>query len=187
MSRVPAIRSHGGVYARHESLRADEAALVVNNPPRLLDFLAGILPCSGCRVPQAHDGVDSRSHSRRHHQYLIVSNVEMPRMGGIEIWRRVRQDMGRIDTPFVRLSGSRINGARARAGFRAADSPPRVGTAAPLTEERHSDDEAHRVDGQLQIIVPRGLPASRIAPRVQSKCPPVPRSPLVASQLHSHR
>src|SRR5687768_17609046 len=66
--------------------------LIVNDLVDHLEFMNATLRTVGYRVLMASDGREAFDTARHHHPDLIISDVMMPRMDGIELCRLVRAD-----------------------------------------------------------------------------------------------
>lgn len=75
------------------------SALVVDDSPIVRDLVAELLSAAGLAVTQAEDGEAALSALDRSSYDVIVSDVEMPRVDGLELLRRVRSRSS--ETPFV--------------------------------------------------------------------------------------
>lgn len=78
--------SHAGMEAAPAKL------LVVEDEPDLLRLLVHILGAAGFNVIQAYGGEDALRKIKLHHPDLIVTDLAMPRMSGVEIIERVKHD-----------------------------------------------------------------------------------------------
>ncbi|MFX1353300.1 MAG: response regulator transcription factor [Promethearchaeota archaeon] len=72
------------------------------------------------RVTLAHSGVEALKTLRRHRPDLVILDVLMPGMGGLEVCRRLRADRNTADIPIIFLTArgqerDRIEGLRAGA------------------------------------------------------------------------
>jgi signal transduction histidine kinase/ActR/RegA family two-component response regulator len=68
--------------ARFETRRA----LVIDDDERMLDLVAAMLESRlGCRVERAKNGLDARSAIEKHEFDLVLSDVRMPHMDGVEL------------------------------------------------------------------------------------------------------
>jgi CheY-like chemotaxis protein len=65
---------------------------------------------SGHTVVTAVDGVQALEAVRRHRPDVLVSDVDMPRMNGLDLCRAVRADAGLRHIPVVLVSGSLLPG-----------------------------------------------------------------------------
>ncbi|MGC8787653.1 MAG: response regulator transcription factor [Anaerolineae bacterium] len=78
--------------------------LVVDDEQDLLWALQRHLGDDGYEVHTAEDGVEGLRLARAHHPHLIILDVAMPRMGGIEMCRELRQDPTLAATPVLFLT-----------------------------------------------------------------------------------
>ena len=76
-------------------------ALVVDDDRVLADVLAFTLRREGFEVIQAHDGAEAIERWAEHQPDLIVLDVNLPRLDGFAVCRRIRQES---DTPIVLLT-----------------------------------------------------------------------------------
>lgn len=63
--------------------------LVVDDEPAIRGVLAAVLADEGYRVVTARDGQEALEQLAREHPDLILSDVTMPRMGGVALVRRI--------------------------------------------------------------------------------------------------
>src|ERR1700755_1194360 len=75
--------------------------LVVDDEPQITRVLRASLVSSGYEVVLARDGVEAFDSYRESPPDLVITDLSMPRMDGIELTRAIRQ-MG--DTPIIVLS-----------------------------------------------------------------------------------
>jgi two-component system chemotaxis response regulator CheY len=96
------------------------SVLVVDDSPMVREVHAFMLRKDGFEVRQAADGCEALELLQTARFDLIVSDVNMPRMDGLELTRRVRATDGYRDTPVILVSTEaeaqdRVNGLRAGA------------------------------------------------------------------------
>jgi len=70
------------------------------------------LTAFGCRVDVAPDGVAAWSYLNRNTYDIVITDIEMPRMGGLELTRRIRASEKMKDLPVVALTT--LSGEEAR-------------------------------------------------------------------------
>jgi CheY-like chemotaxis protein len=75
--------------------------LVVDDREANREFLATLLGYVGHRVLQASDGLEALQIAQGQHPDLIITDVQMPRMGGIELADRVHDDAAIGQTPII--------------------------------------------------------------------------------------
>jgi CheY-like chemotaxis protein len=73
-------------------------------------ILQRALERAGHTVVTAVDGVDALDAVQRHRPDIVVSDVDMPRMTGLELCRAIRDDPHLRDTPVVLISGALLPG-----------------------------------------------------------------------------
>ena len=75
--------------------------LVVDDEPTLRETLAEALEMDGFRVLTAADGRDALNRFREHHPDLVVLDLMLPELSGIEVCRIIRAESG---VPIVMLT-----------------------------------------------------------------------------------
>lgn len=78
--------------------------LVVEDDPALLEFIRENLAEEGFEVTGARNGAEALKRLERQGAELIVSDVMMPEMDGMELCRRVKQDVNYSHIPFILLT-----------------------------------------------------------------------------------
>jgi len=99
--------------------RSAATILVAEDDPRLAQMIARLL-ATDYTVVVALDGVAALALARQHQPHLLVTDVEMPGMTGLELTRRFREVTGNNLAPVVILSaradlGDRLDGFAAGA------------------------------------------------------------------------
>jgi CheY-like chemotaxis protein len=79
--------------------------LVVDDEPDLRFVLRRILEGAGHHVVEAGNGADALASVRRSTPDLVVTDVMMPVMDGVELIRQLRADRTTKDIPIVAVSG----------------------------------------------------------------------------------
>lgn len=83
---------------------ASPRILLVDDHYRLIEGIRISLRDDGYEVYTAANGVDGLKAARRHNPHVIVLDVNMPWMDGLETCRRIRQDSQLANTPIIFLS-----------------------------------------------------------------------------------
>ena len=68
----------------------DNSILIVNDVPEQLLLMDGLLRKAGYSVFTAEDGVQAFDIAKKQHPDLVISDVSMPRMNGLEFCRALR-------------------------------------------------------------------------------------------------
>lgn len=92
-----------------QSLNGREAGsiLIVNDLPEQLDLMDSLLRKAGYSVFTAADGQEALEVAKRERPDLVISDVTMPRLSGIEFCRRMREDVEMKSTPILLASAHR--------------------------------------------------------------------------------
>ena len=114
----------GGTAATAESMPVTVGSkyiLLVEDNDELRTFIKNAL--SGeYTIIEATDGEDGLKMAREHFPNLIISDIMMPRMNGIELCRQIKTDEGTRHIPFILLSAkdaleSKLEGVESGADF----------------------------------------------------------------------
>lgn len=70
----------------------DNSILIVNDVPEQLLLMDGLLRKAGYSVFTAEDGLEAFDIAKKQHPDLVISDVSMPRMNGLEFCRALRSD-----------------------------------------------------------------------------------------------
>jgi PAS domain S-box-containing protein len=162
---------------------SEAAVLIVNDSPDALALTSVVLQQAGYRVLTAEDGLEGLALARRELPALIISDVMMPHLDGIELCRRLREDARLTLTPILLISAQRKDTESALEGLRAGaddyleapfDPPRLVAQVARLLErarvEAHYRDiveqandiiYTHDLEGRLTSLNAAGLLFSR--------------------------
>jgi len=88
--------------------------LIVEDNPASMRLIRMALRKSGYRVLEAADGLEALAVARRERPDLIVMDVRLPKMDGLEATRRLRQTPGLGRVPIIALTASAMEGDRQR-------------------------------------------------------------------------
>jgi two-component system sensor histidine kinase and response regulator WspE len=92
------------VTSRRQTERARRRILVVDDSRTVREVVRGLLTSRGYLVDVAVDGSDGWNAVRGQTYDLVITDVDMPRMNGIELVRRIKQDPALKKTPVMIVS-----------------------------------------------------------------------------------
>lgn len=107
-------------YVAKHSMQQQKAntILLVDDEQDILDFLQYNLEREGYKVLTAHNGLEGVEMTRMHTPDLILMDVMMPKMDGIEACHMIRKDL-QMDQPLIAFLTSRSEDYSQVAGFEA--------------------------------------------------------------------
>ncbi len=147
------------------TIEAETTVLVVDDTPDRLDFLGVLLRQAGYRVLTARDGREGLEVARRARPLLVVSDVMMPRVSGVELCRSLRADPELSSVSVLLVSAMRVDDASAVEGLRAgADDyleapfdPMRLVAKAARLVERARFEATLRESEERYALAARGV------------------------------
>ncbi len=133
---------HGIETSGHE----DNSVLIVNDEPDQLTLMSSLLRKAGYSVLTAEDGFEGLAAARRERPDLVISDVSMPRMTGLEFCREIRADAELKTVPILLISAHQKDTESVVAGLQAGaddyleipfDSTRLVAKVSRLLERSH--------------------------------------------------
>ncbi|KMQ50333.1 Signal transduction histidine kinase CheA [Chitinispirillum alkaliphilum] len=100
-TRLP---KHETKTLREKSPRGEKTILVVEDSITSRSLLKTILQSSGFRVKTAVDGAEAYTMIRTEKFDIVLSDIDMPRMNGFELTRKIREDKKLAQLPIVLIS-----------------------------------------------------------------------------------
>jgi PAS domain S-box-containing protein len=97
----------------------DSSVLIVNDEPDQLTLMSNLLLKAGYSVLTAEDGLIALSLARQKRPDLVISDVTMPRMNGLEFCREIRADSELHTVPILLISALQKDTESVVAGLRA--------------------------------------------------------------------
>src|SRR5687767_9823173 len=97
----------------------DNSVLIVNDDPDQLRLMSSLLGKAGYAVVTAVDGLDGLNLARRERPDLVISDVTMPRMDGLEFCRELRADIELKTVPILLVTALQKDTESAVAGLQA--------------------------------------------------------------------
>lgn len=99
--------------------REDNSVLIVNDEPDQLRLMRTLLNKAGYSVVTAEDGVEGLAQAKRKRPDLVISDVTMPLMNGLEFCRHVRADSELKTVPILLISAHQKDTETVVEGLRA--------------------------------------------------------------------
>jgi DNA-binding LytR/AlgR family response regulator len=81
------------------------SVLLVDDDPILLRLYTRVLENMGCAVATAPDGQEALTMAPHLRPHLIITDLTMPRMNGLELCKALREDAWLRDVPVILHSG----------------------------------------------------------------------------------
>jgi len=89
---------------------ADELILIVDDSPQNRKLARDVLEFAGFHTLEATGGVDGVEMALEHRPDLVLMDIRMPDLGGVEALRLLRDDSRTAETPIVALTSSTMRG-----------------------------------------------------------------------------
>ena len=99
--------------------REDNSVLIVNDEPDQLRLMRTLLNKAGYSVFTAEDGVEGLAQAKRKRPDLVISDVTMPLMNGLDFCRHVRADSELKTVPILLISAHQKDTETVVEGLRA--------------------------------------------------------------------
>jgi two-component system cell cycle response regulator DivK len=99
---------------------AGEQILVVEDNEKNMKLFRDVLRATGYRTLEASTGAQALVLATAHRPALVLMDVRLPDMGGVEVLRRLRMDERTATIPVLAVTAQAMKGDRARfieAGF----------------------------------------------------------------------
>jgi CheY-like chemotaxis protein len=89
---------------------AVKSILVVDDNPENLKLILVILAASGFELTTAGDAIEAQHEIQRHPPDLLLLDLQLPGMDGLELTRRLKADPGTRNIPIVAVTAYAMKG-----------------------------------------------------------------------------
>jgi CheY-like chemotaxis protein len=96
--------------------------LIVDDENNVRRLVAATLSGGDYQILQAKDGIEALDLIRREHPTVVLLDIQMPGLDGVEVCRQVKADPKLRDTVIVMLTAQAQMDARRRAAAAGADT-----------------------------------------------------------------
>lgn len=136
--------------------------LIVNDNPDQLEVLGTLLRMAGYKVQAARNGREGLELARKLRPRLVLSDVNMPQMDGMELCRRLRADPVLRSTAIMLVTAERVDSEHAIEGLRAGaddyleapyDPMRMVAKVTRLMERKQSEESLRESEEKYRQIV----------------------------------
>jgi PAS domain S-box-containing protein len=97
-----------------DNLTAGGYVLIVDDEPFLIDLLMEVLEDAGHRVDTASNGEEAHRKVVANRYDVVITDIHMPQMNGIELYRQILQERPELDGRVVLVTGDLVNGETAK-------------------------------------------------------------------------
>jgi two-component system phosphate regulon response regulator PhoB/two-component system alkaline phosphatase synthesis response regulator PhoP len=91
--------------------------LVVDDEPEIVKLVAKILEARGHRVTTARDGEEALEEVRRERPDVVILDLNLPKIDGFEVCRRIKSDEATRRVPVVMLTAAYVSVDDAQRGL----------------------------------------------------------------------
>jgi two-component system chemotaxis sensor kinase CheA len=98
------LQAGAGAFEAPEPSRRARRLLVVDDSIIVRDMMKGVLEAAGFDVTLAVDGMDGLEKQLADAHDLVITDVEMPRMDGFELTRRLKRHAGHEEVPVIMVT-----------------------------------------------------------------------------------
>jgi two-component system, cell cycle response regulator DivK len=93
---------------------SQKTILVVEDDALSMRLFRDVLRAHGYRVLQSEDGITALQLTREHHPDLILMDIQLPGMSGLEAVKWIKEDNGLKAIPIIAVTASAMKGDKAK-------------------------------------------------------------------------
>ena len=102
------------VEGREKSRRGEKAVLIVEDNELNMKLFHDLLDAYGYRTIQTRNGLDALALAREHKPNLILMDIQLPEVSGLEVTRWLKDDEELRDIPVVAVTAFAMKGDEER-------------------------------------------------------------------------
>jgi len=87
-----------------DETEGQQSVLLVEDDPSLLDFLVKSFTAEGYQIVKAKNGAEAIKQLDKHHIDIVISDVMMPVMDGVELCKTIKNDINYSHLPVILLT-----------------------------------------------------------------------------------
>jgi PAS domain S-box-containing protein len=138
-----------------------QTILIVNDNADQLNLMSILLKKAGYRILTANDGRAGIQVTLSQHPDLVISDVNMPHIDGIELCRRIRAEFDMRMLPILLVSAERKSSVNAIEGLQAGaddylespyDAERLIAKVARLLERKQGEEALRRSEARYRLI-----------------------------------
>ena len=111
--------------------RARKTVLIVEDNELNMKLFHDLLDAHGYATLQTRSGMDALGLARKHKPALILMDIQLPEVSGLEVTRWLKEDDELRDIPVIAAGGIAAGARAGPGGVRVREQPGRAGAAAP--------------------------------------------------------
>ena len=92
-----------------------KSILVVDDSATVRKFMNQVLHTLGHNIIEAKDGIDAIQLMAKHKIDLVIADLNMPRMNGIDLIQSIRENPDQLDLPIIMLTTEADDESRKKA------------------------------------------------------------------------
>ena len=94
--------------------RATKTVLIVEDNELNMKLFHDLLDAHGYATLQTRNGLEALELARRHHPSLILMDIQLPEVSGLEVTRWLKEDDGLRDIPVIAVTAFAMKGDEER-------------------------------------------------------------------------
>ncbi len=105
MNGVDLVESHQG-----DSVLAEKTVLVVEDNELNMKLFHDLLEAHGYQILQTKDGMEALKLARAHHPDLILMDIQLPEVSGLEVTKWIKEDDDLKSIPIIAVTAFAMKG-----------------------------------------------------------------------------